>query len=144
MDDQVIVGGLIEHQPYSNAHPALVKAFSDTFIKCIENRLATQNPPQNYKKQIRKYFSKDVVDLSVPEQQAGYTSTVYASISELMRMHKAFIKPLNLPIEAECAWFFLLLRMQHFKTKINAKSAWLNMEDNGKSVTREAIEDLYK
>ena len=59
-------------------------------------------------------------------------------------MHKAFIEPLNLPIEAECAWFFLLLRMQHFQTKINNNSGWLDRVENGKSVPREGIEDLYK
>ena len=46
LDDQVIVGGLIDHQPFSNAHPALIKAFADKFIKRIEKNLATRKKTQ--------------------------------------------------------------------------------------------------
>ena len=59
-------------------------------------------------------------------------------------MDKTHVRDLNLPIEAECAWFFLVLRMQHFQTKINGNPGWLDRVENGKSVPREGIEDLYK
>lgn len=98
-----------------------------------------------------KFIFEKNVDLKLLEIKAGITSIVHSAIAELKRAHDTYKKDSNMPIEAECAYYFFRIRVEHFSIKIKEKT-WLNKTKKVKkgqqntriSVAREGVEELFK
>lgn len=154
LDDAVIINLLEQHQPYRNGRGPEI----DNYLRKIKNGLLSYpySAPlsQENKDCIENWISGSQVDFTLQQLKALLTSMCNGIVRESHIIQEVYVEPLGIPIQAECAFYFLHIRMDHFAIKCRS-DLWLEAEipltqrtqnPNKQHISeaRDLVEDLFK